>query len=141
MKDPELERFPALFRRVNPLPGGAMALRRRLRHTARTRPPVAMVVAVAGLGAVLAVLALWSSRSVAPDRSAAARLFAGSAVPHPEAVALGLADRSRSEQTTEPRIPAGVVFVWVAPTTRPVTPGRYVDVADPRDPSRQLRAP
>lgn len=142
MSDPDLDRWSTVFRRIEPLPGGVFALRRRLRQPARDRTAYAAIAASAAMLAVLAWLVLWSRpSSVPPDRAAAEQLFSSFAVPPPQAVALGLAERSEAERAAEPRVHDGVVFFWVAPVSAPDVPRRYVDVADPRDPALQLRVP
>jgi hypothetical protein len=107
----DLDRWPAIRRRVDPLPGGVFELRRRLREPRRVR--ASAVLAVAACAIVLAMIATWATRpGEPPDRRALHELL----VDHPGAIALGLADPPAATLAADPRIADGVVvFRWVAP--------------------------
>lgn len=133
--DPDLDRWPSLRREVDPLPGGITRLRAGLDQERRRRPWV--VGGALATAAAIALALIVSVRSVDPDgdpRRAARELLAGERLPHPDAVALGLAEPA-PQPVGDPRVPGGgaIVFVWVearppaAPAPIAIAP---VDVAD-----------
>src|SRR2546430_298800 len=100
----DIESLPALAATIEPLPGGLVELRRRLRVPPRTRASLGLALAAA-CGALLAVwLLLRPPPRPAADRAALRRVLVDSTdLPHPLAVALGLVDRSRPTVAPDPR--------------------------------------
>jgi hypothetical protein len=135
--DDDLARWPAVRARVEPLPGGVLALRRRLRDRHRASRTRWLVAAAAACTVALAALWLVIPRDRAGVRDPSA-LFAHEQ-PHPEAVQLGLAAKPRGlELSADPRVADDVVvFRWV--TSGEVrAPRESIQPLDPRGAGHQL---
>lgn len=101
-RDP-IDGWPELFEPVEPLPGGLARLRERIDREKRRAGWLWLAPLVAGA----VVLALWIRRAPVEPEPAAAPLISGaSELPHPAAIALGLA-------APHPRAEGDVVFAWV----------------------------
>ena len=136
----DLERWPAIRRRIEPLPGGVLALRRRLREP-RRRQRWFVATAAATVLAAATLMWLLAPRPQVADRRALDRLIGQR--PSPELVARGIAVPRRDDQTPDPRVDDRVVvFRWVSPgevVTVHNPDAADVVVLDPRDADNQLR--
>jgi hypothetical protein len=118
---PDLPELPELFEPIEPLPGGLAQLRRRVDRERQREKRRAGWLWLAPLAAGVAVLALWLQS--APVEPAAPPLISGaSALPHPSAIALGLAPPT-------PSASGDVVFVWVD-ASQPRPPPIYVEPSE-----------
>ena len=129
--DPDLDRWPSLRREVEPLPGGLTRLRARRDQERRRAWVFRGSVAAALIAAMALVVSLRPPRTDVDARQAARDLLAGESLPHPDAIALGLADPAPAP-VGDPRVAGdtAIVFVWVEATPAPAREVRYIDPVD-----------
>lgn len=114
-----LDDWPEVFESIEPLPGGLRALRERIEREKRRAWLLWLTPAVAAA----VVLMLWLRRDPPPPPEPPAALVSGaSALPHPSAIALGLAEHDRPAD-------GAVVFRWVDSSQPPAGPV-YVEAAE-----------